>query len=281
MPGPSLVPGHRQGQRAGRLRGHHDLPIVDGHLSNCPGRTRQLHVPRGLVVARRCRLDVEVHCVRVGRVHGPRRRQDSPPVAWSRRAVGPGRSQAAATARQPTATGNEIHVKGDLRRVPLGCRDDRGGHQRRGHGERDPACVSVHLASSTRHRGSRTFLDVEIALAPVGVKLTLSVTVRRRAFRRRFLPFGVSLIVSFALPAARVRAPAARRARSPDGRRRGGGELAASVPAAGAVNSIVRRPLAQQPADPQTCQATRDVRSRGCRARGEWPRCRASGPACT
>ena len=44
---------------------------------------------------------------------------------------------------------------------------------------------------------------VEIAFAPVGVKLTLTATFRRRADRSRFLPFLVSLIVSFALPAAR------------------------------------------------------------------------------
>ena len=58
-------------------------------------------------------------------------------------------------------------------------------------------------ASSARHRGSRTFLDAEIAFAPVGVKLTLSEALRRRAVRSRFLPFVVTLIVTFALPAAR------------------------------------------------------------------------------
>ena len=123
--GPSLVPGHCQGQRAGRLRGHHDLPIFDGHLSNCPGRTRQLHVPRGSgrrsPVSARCRSRL---CTCASRTWA-RRRQDSPPVAWSCRAVGRGRSQGArrrarrtdgATARQPTAARNEIQAKGDFRR---------------------------------------------------------------------------------------------------------------------------------------------------------------------
>ena len=36
IPGASLVPGHRQGKRADRLRGHHDLAILHGHPPDTP-----------------------------------------------------------------------------------------------------------------------------------------------------------------------------------------------------------------------------------------------------